>query len=434
MGLQTVPGYIGEAGFPHPVELDRNLLAAICGGVSGKPRSADWALALVGGSSFQLQLGPGNMFIMGTEGISTQGAYFAWSDDDETFLFAAPSASPRIDSLILRIIDEDYGADPGVSRAEFEIVQGAPAASPVQTPDSDFELGGPNYKPGAWMRVLTARINPGDTDLVLAQVTYLVQSLRISGGQLVVSSSTFYPADPGVGDVVYDISKGHTVRWNGSSWEGRSFSRQVFTNSGTYNKPVGARQIFVEVLGGAGAGGGSVAPPSGQSSMGGGGGGGGYANVLLDAASVASSVTVTVGNGGTGVTGTTGGDGGNSSFGSLCVATGGSGAGARGANDVPNGVSGGIGGIGTVGDVLARGGSGGWGWGSGGLGMSGNGGDSRMGGGAQGRRTGTVNEEIQGLDGGQYGGGGSGAISSGGGSSRRGGHGAKGVVVVVAYF
>lgn len=435
MGLQTAPAYIGEAGFEHPVELDRNLLAALAGGRTGKTRNADWAVSLVGGNSFQLTLGAGNMFVMGTEaGITTQGAYFVWSDAAQTFLFAGPSGSPRIDSLILRVVDEQYGSDPGVSRAEWEIVQGTPASSPVQVPDSNFAVGGPNYKPGAWFRAVNVRINPGNTDLILAQVTDLIPTLRIAGGQLVVSSSTFYPSSPAVGDVVFDIEKGFSLRWNGSSWEGRFASRSTFTSSGTWNKPLGARQVLAQVQAGGGAGGGALTASSGNSSMGGGGGGGGYAETLLDATSLASSVTVTVGNGGTGAVGAVGGNGQSSSFGSHCVASGGIGGDTRGNSSVPHGDVGGNGGVGTVGALLLKGGGGHPCFGSGALGISGNGGNSHMGGGGKGLNTVTSNQEETGQGGGQYGGGGGGAITSQGGTQVRGGHGAKGVVIVVSYF
>lgn len=435
MGLQTIPAYIGEAGYEHPVELDRNLLAGIAGGQSGMPVSSQWPVSLVGGNSFQLTVGSGNMFLMGSEdGISNQGAYFTWSDASENFLFAGPSGSPRIDSLIMRVVDKQYGSDPGVNRAEWEIVQGTPGSSPAHVPDSNFQVGGPNYKPGAWLRCLDVRINPGDTDLVLAQVTNLMQVLRIAGGQLVVSSSSFYPPSPGIGDVVYDLANRYTVRWNGTSWESRFASRSTFTASGVWNKPLGARQVMAQVQGGGGAGGGATTATSGNASMGGGGGAGGYAEVLLDATAVASSVTVTVGNGGTGVAAADGGNGQSSSFGAHCVATGGSGGEMRGNSNVAHGSEGGAAGFGTVGAILLKGGSGHCSFGSGPLGISGNGGDAHMGGGGRGIKTITASESRTGLDGGSHGGGGSGGITSQGGAAIRGGHGAKGLVIVVSFF
>ena len=122
-------------------------------------------------------------------------------------------------------------------------------------------------------------------------------------------------------------------------------TQQVFTSSGTWSKPTGLRAVRVRVIGGGGGGSGSSTNNAG----GAGGGGGGYAESLVVASSLSSTVTVTVGPGGTGNIGS-GSDGGTSVFSSHATATGG-----EGGSDVGYG---GDGGGGTAGNILASGNAG----------------------------------------------------------------------------
>jgi hypothetical protein len=104
----------------------------------------------------------------------------------------------------------------------------------------------------------------------------------------------------------------------------------VFTASGTWNRPVGITQVLVKVIGGGGGGGGAEASAGGggtRVASAGGGAAAGYSEELIDVSGT-PSVSVTVGAGGTGGTATGGADGGiggTSSFGAFCSATGGSG-------------------------------------------------------------------------------------------------------------
>lgn len=221
MGLQTVPAYIGQTGYLHPVELDRNWIEAVAGRRTGAMRYGDFATTLVGSNSFQMAVSSGGAVILGEEaGQTQQGAYFVWSNASENLLFAGPSGSPRIDSLVLRVVDTQYGSDPGSPRAEWEIVQGTPAGSPVAKPDSDFAAGGGHYKPGAWWRIKNVRINPGDTDLIGGQVTDLMTWVR-TGGRVLCRSKASFPTDNQPGDKAYDLSTGIEWTWGISgAWSG----------------------------------------------------------------------------------------------------------------------------------------------------------------------------------------------------------------------
>lgn len=172
MSLQVVPAYLAEPTIDHPAELDRNLLESMYR-QTGRVKVGDFALTpLVG--SLGLAISAGGAILVGNENAQ-QGAYFAWSDASENKSWPAPSGSPRIDALILRVVDGQYGTDPAEDTCFFEIVQGTPSGSPVQVPDSNFNLGGPNYRPGAWWRLANVRIDPTDT-VINPSTTYLVPS------------------------------------------------------------------------------------------------------------------------------------------------------------------------------------------------------------------------------------------------------------------
>ncbi len=186
-------------------------------------------------------------------------------------------------------------------------------------------------------------------------------------------------------------------------------SVQVFTSSGTWNRPTGITAVQAIVVGGGGGGGYGEA---------GGGGAGGVGIELIDVSSV-SSATVTRGAGGSGDTGPagTGGTGGTSSFGAFVSATGGAGGNSDGGSPARIG---GFGGVGSGGDININGGPGENG--DNGSNYGGSGGTNAYGGGGRGSLSSV------GTAGRSYGGGG-----GGGGSLLAGAAGAAGVVIVWEY-
>lgn len=218
---------------------------------------------------------------------------------------------------------------------------------------------------------------------------------------------------------------------------------RVYTAGATWTKPADISHIIVEVVGGGGGGGGVTASATaGHWSMGGGGAGGGYARKLFTAADLASlaSASVTVGAGGTGGTGASGASGGTSSFAGTGIttvqATGGTG-GSQGSDrttDVVEGVSP-TGGVGTGGDVNVAG------TGPTTPGMrvtfpiSGGGGHSLLGAGANPiRLSSTGTSTVGGSPTGGYGGAGSGAATNASATNAKGGDGADGVVIVTEFY
>lgn len=199
--------------------------------------------------------------------------------------------------------------------------------------------------------------------------------------------------------------------------------QQVYTASGTYEKPSDLKFIIVEVQGGGGGGGGS----STAHAAGGGGGAGAYARKKILAADLGTTETVTIASGASGGSGdNNGSSASDTTFGAHITAGGGSG-GFRGIG----GGDGGSGGTATGGDINVNGGAG--------QGTTnttsntppgGNGGASFFGGnGMGGANTGSGRSGGDGHTGG--GGGGAVKIST---STTSGGDGGDGLVIVYEYF
>ena len=127
----------------------------------------------------------------------------------------------------------------------------------------------------------------------------------------------------------------------------------VYTSTGanTWTKQANLKRIRVTVVGGGGSGAGCAATSGTQCSIGQSGGGGGTSIKTIEAASLGSNETVTVGAKGTkGAAGAAGTAGGTSSFGAHCSATGGA-AGAVGGPTSELSIAGAAGGIGSGGDI-----------------------------------------------------------------------------------
>lgn len=200
MATQTVPAYIGQALFEHPVELDRNILEGLYQR-TGAIRLGDYVLS-VGAGTRAIAVAPGRYFILGVEN-ATQGGYHVWSDGIETFLLSS-AATSRIDSFILRVHDDQYGTIPGVPTAFVEVVQGIVSGSPVARADSYFNVGGPAYVPGAWARLGDVRVNAADTGSIpVGQITNANRYVRMPGG-ITLCGSTSRPSDPLLGDEIFE--------------------------------------------------------------------------------------------------------------------------------------------------------------------------------------------------------------------------------------
>jgi hypothetical protein len=214
------------------------------------------------------------------------------------------------------------------------------------------------------------------------------------------------------------------------------FDVQVFPTNGTWNKPAGCKRVIAIVQGDGGSGGACAATAGGQAAVAGGGGGGGYAIKTFLASALASSETVTVGQGGTapaaGLNNGINGTGSSFATGKAYVVTGNGGVGgiaaaaAAGTANTPRG----IGGTATGGDVNVQGGDGGNGMSAGGVGLINNfGGSSVLGNSAN-----TDPNTGAAVTGRGYGSGSSGAYNAAGQPTKAGIVAAPGVVVVYNYY
>jgi hypothetical protein len=243
MGLQVAPGYISQTGYNHPAELFRNITKAIWGR-SGLSRPGSFVIAPTGVAQ-QVSISAGQAVLLGTENAS-QGAYVAWSDASENKNFAAPSGSPRIDTLLLRVEDPQYGTIPGTPGAYWDIVQGVPAGSPAIRADSEFNSGGGFYIPGAWFRAADVRINPGDTVIPGGQITPNLRYVR-GANKLHLAKLADTISDGSYGDLRRN-SDTDLLHWQDSSGRWRHVPGQLLSetvvSSGDASIAAGAAQMI----------------------------------------------------------------------------------------------------------------------------------------------------------------------------------------------
>jgi hypothetical protein len=177
--------------------------------------------------------------------------------------------------------------------------------------------------------ITAAKLSAGAVDLTGTKVT---------GVMPIAKGGTALSAVGSANTVLRVNAAGNAFEYSTAGFSGM----QVFTSSGTWNRPSGVRFIRVKVQGSGG----------GASGHGESGGAGGYAERIIDVTGTASvSVTIDGGGGGTWYSGA-GGNAGGTSFGGFCSASAGHGANRQ------NQHSGGVSGNGSGGNLNIHQGSG----------------------------------------------------------------------------
>jgi hypothetical protein len=392
MAVVNPPGWLQNAGATHTAAQLRTYFGALFDGAPAGLISAGGVSPNLGNKLLVTQSGTPGMSVIVKSGVAvipgsesgTQGVYGVINDADVTVGIAASDPTlPRIDIICFKVQDSQYSGSTNTS--SLVAVTGTPAASPS---------------------VPTAPAN----SITLYQVA-------VGAAVTSILNANLTDVRPWLSGIV------------------RLPDNQIFTASGTWTKPRGAKIVRVICVGGGGAGGGAAAAASGENSKGSGGGGGSYGESVFDASTLTSTVTITVGAGGVGAVGANGNNGNQSSFGALVIGRGGvAGSRAASSSSAGFGIAGGAGGLAGTGQLGGVGGAGENAIGSGTLGVGGSGGSSRMGGGGKGTATGTTGQSITGTVGGLYGGGGGGGLSTSTGAACAGGDGGAGVVIVTTFF
>jgi hypothetical protein len=244
VGLQLQPAWIplhpDLSQVQHPAELDRNLLEHITGR-SGVTRPGGFAGTVVP-AAMQLTLAAGAAFVEGREN-NTQGFYFAWSNASETISWPAAGGSQRVDSLILRIADPQYGTISGNSRAYWDAVAGSGGSA---RPDSDFNSGGSQYVPGAWLRVFDVTVPASATQLTQGNVVFKAGYTNTMG--YLPYNTALAPTGLYLGERRFNLDTLRDEVWDGTIWRimaDRVIKGKLLTNSNTTTLTSGSttRQI-----------------------------------------------------------------------------------------------------------------------------------------------------------------------------------------------
>lgn len=162
MPLQPSAVGVGSPGFQTTIQADRQFIKAAFRGKIGILNWNDFKVTS-NPTSHAMDVEGGYASLAGPN-AQDQGNYFPWSESAETIAWPAPSSSPRIDTLVLRVADPQYGTVTGSVGARWDIIQGVPASSPVAR--SDIEISTTFFVPGGWMRVADIRVNVADTGVI----------------------------------------------------------------------------------------------------------------------------------------------------------------------------------------------------------------------------------------------------------------------------
>lgn len=196
----------------HPANNDRRFLEQLTGLRPGIFKAGDFAVTQTGTPSMAVLVAAGAAIVDGTE-ASDQGVYFVDSDGNDTLAIAAADATnARFDMIVARVRDAAYS---GATNAwALEVVQGTPAASPVEPaiPANCLVLARVSVAAGASSIV--------NANIVDRRTTTTGQGRVASLGGVVVCTSTTRPSGAALyeGLTIYETDTDKMWVWDGSTW------------------------------------------------------------------------------------------------------------------------------------------------------------------------------------------------------------------------
>lgn len=231
MSLQAVPLWIplqtdGVTQVQHPAELVRSLQRAMStrAGVirpgaaqtTANVNSGDFATTVVP-AAMQLTIAAGAAFVVGRENAAQiAGMYYAYSEASEVISWPAnASGSTRMDSLILRIADPQYGSIGGNPLgAWWDAVAGSSGSA---RPDSDFLLAGSKYIPGAWLRICDISVPNAATQLTQVNISFKGGYADTLGYHPYFLANTF-GGGVSYGQEGFELDTGQATKWTGAAF------------------------------------------------------------------------------------------------------------------------------------------------------------------------------------------------------------------------
>lgn len=138
----------------------------------------------------------------------TQGSYLAVNDAAiAVTLSASHSTLDRIDVVVMRVRDDDYGDAIGTVGGAIEVVTGTPGSPPTA----------PGI-PANSVRLATIAVTHGSSSVLNGNITD-GRYWQVATGGVHPCASTDRPAGPYLGMKIYEINTGFELTWNGSGWK-----------------------------------------------------------------------------------------------------------------------------------------------------------------------------------------------------------------------
>lgn len=206
--------------------VDGAFLAGSAGSAwGGIVRHGDSSLVVSVDGSDVATVQPGTAVIPGNAAAG-QGPYRVSLPSVSSGALAARNATnPRIDLVVLRVLDTDVVPSHGAYTGQLEVITGTPAAVPAapDLPSMAVELG----------RVTVPAVGAGAASVSTIGRTYATAV----GGVLVVPMQSQLPASAATYQRAIDLSNGRVLEYTGSAWAQVNPSPVWTTSAGGVNAP-----------------------------------------------------------------------------------------------------------------------------------------------------------------------------------------------------